>query len=211
MRKIACSANPPSLRKKVFSLALVPFALWSSSVFAAWTLKGDESRVNFVSIKSDVIGEVNSFNKLDGKINEKGEFNFSIHLAGVETNIPIRNERMNEFLFETAKFPVAIGKGEVDVSELEKLSAGEVKTITVRVNIDLHGKSSEKNVVFHVAKLTPEKLWIVTAEPFLISAGEFGLTAGVEKLRELAGLPNIVQAIPVTASLIFTLDQKPSK
>jgi len=36
-----------------------------------------------------------------------------------------------------------------------------------------------------------------------VNASQVGLLAGIEKLRELAGLPSISPAVPVTFSLIF--------
>lgn len=200
-----------SKNKSICKMALLPIVFWSSTSLASWTLSGEESSLHYVSIKADQVGELNTFKHLEGKISDAGEFVFSIHLASVETYIPIRNERTNEFLFETAKFPLATGKGKVDASVLANLTIGEVKSIKVPVQIDLHGKSATKEVVFQVTKLSAEKLWTVTPAPFLINAAEFDLNAGVDKLKELAGLPNIARAVPVTASLVFTLDKAAKK
>jgi len=41
--------------------------------------------------------------------------------------------------------------------------------------------------------------------PVIVQANEFGLVAGVEKLKELAGLPSISLAVPV--SFVLTLAQ----
>ena len=40
-------------------------------------------------------------------------------------------------------------------------------------------------------------------EPFIVNASQFDLSGGIEKLRELASLPSIATAIPVTFSLEF--------
>jgi hypothetical protein len=46
-------------------------------------------------------------------------------------------------------------------------------------------------------------LQISNARPVVINAGEFELTRGVEKLREIAGLPSISPVVPVQFSLYF--------
>lgn len=199
------------MKYPLIKLALLSSFLWISGVHAEWSLQSDESSLHFVSIKKDTIGEIHSFKKLEGKIADSGEFQFSIQLGAVETNIPIRNERMNEFLFEIAKFPLASGSGKVDMGEIQKLPVGSVKTMKVPVTIELHGKSVQKEVMLQAAKLSAEKLWVVTAAPFLIDAAEFDLTSGVDKLRELAVLPNIAQAVPVSVSLMFVSNTKKMK
>ena len=41
-------------------------------------------------------------------------------------------------------------------------------------------------------------------QPIVINAADFELTAGIERLREVAGLQNIATQVPVTASLVFS-------
>lgn len=202
--------NNPMMKLVILSSALSS-ALWISNAFADWSLKGDESSLHFISIKKDVLGEIHTFQQLDGSITETGDFQFSITLNSVETNIPIRNERMNEFLFETAKFPIATGKGKLNIADIQKLAVGETTTMVVPVTIELHGKSAKKEVMFQVAKLKADKIWAVTPVPFILDAADFDLTTGVDKLRELALLPNIAQAVPVSASLTFISSAKGKK
>jgi len=199
------------MKNSLIKLAVIYSALWASAAFADWSLKADESSLHFISIKKDSIAEVNTFKQLDGSITGGGDFQFSINLSGVETNIPIRNERMNEFLFESAKFPLATGKGKVDMAQVSGLAVGDVQNMMVPVTIELHGKSVKKDVMLQVAKLNPQKLWVVTAVPFIINTAEFDLTGGVDKLRELAVLPNIAQAVPVSLSLVFVDTGKEKK
>jgi hypothetical protein len=45
---------------------------------------------------------------------------------------------------------------------------------------------------------------VVTLAPLVLNAEDFGLAAGIEALRQLAGLKNISLAVPVSAVLIFT-------
>jgi hypothetical protein len=191
------------MNNPLMKVAMLSSLLWLPTAFADWNLKNNESSLHFISIKKDSLAEVHHFQQLEGSITEMGEFQFSIHLAGLETNIPIRNDRMHEFLFETAKFPLAVGKGNLNMAEVKKLAVGETTSVTVPVTIELHGKSVKKDVLFQVAKLKADKIWAVTPVPFILDAAAFDLAPGIDKLRELALLPNIAQAVPVSASLTF--------
>lgn len=42
-------------------------------------------------------------------------------------------------------------------------------------------------------------------QPIIVNANEFDLVAGIDKLREIAGLSSISQAVPV--SFVLTLTQ----
>ena len=44
--------------------------------------------------------------------------------------------------------------------------------------------------------------------PFAHYAADFGLQAGVDALREVAGLQSISTAVPVTLQLLFTPEQQ---
>lgn len=199
------------MKNTFIKLAVVFSAFWVPAVFADWNLKSDESSLHFISIKQNTIAETNRFQQLEGSVSEAGDFQFSINLSGVETNIPIRNERMNEFLFESAKFPLATGKGKIDMAQVSELAVGELMNIRLPVTIELHGATVKKDVMLQVARLSSQKFWAVTEVPFIINAAEFGLTEGIEKLRELAGLPSITQAVPVSVSLVFVKASKETK
>jgi len=47
---------------------------------------------------------------------------------------------------------------------------------------------------------------VSTLSPLIITAESVGLVAGVESLREIAGLPSISRAVPVTFSVKFVAD-----
>lgn len=56
-----------------------------------------------------------------------------------------------------------------------------------------------------LTKISDNKLMVSSFQPIIINANEFGLVAGVEKLRDIAGLSSISQAVPV--SFVLTLMQ----
>lgn len=176
--------------------------------FADWKLEASASTLHFTTIKKDAIGEVMTFKQLQGNISDAGEFEFVIPLASVETLVPIRNQRMQEFLFEVAKFPLAKGTGKVSNINLVSMGVGAVRSLSVPVQIDLHGKKVVKQLSLKVAKLDNNTIWVVTEAPFILDAAEFGLTAGIDKLKELAALSTIAQAVPVTVNLTYKLETK---
>jgi len=54
-----------------------------------------------------------------------------------------------------------------------------------------------------VARLTDSRIIVASRSPVIVNAGQVGLLAGVEKLRDVAGLPSISPAVPVTFVLAF--------
>jgi hypothetical protein len=51
-----------------------------------------------------------------------------------------------------------------------------------------------------VTRLADGALQVVISDPVLINAADFGLDAGFEMLREVAGLKSISTAVPVSGS-----------
>jgi hypothetical protein len=58
-----------------------------------------------------------------------------------------------------------------------------------------------------VARLGTERLLVASERPLLLDAADVGLTAGVEKLRAIAGLASINPAVPVSFVLLFESSQ----
>lgn len=188
---------------RFMSIVTLFLVFLSPSVFAQWQLLGDDSTINFVSVKKSKVGEVHSFSNINGSINGSGEVAVNIDLASVETNIDIRNERMKAMLFETSKFLEATIAGSVNTSKLDDLDVGDTYTESVKFTLSLHGVSHEVKSDVQVTKLSGERLLVTSLKPVVISASDYGLADGVEKLRSIAMLPSISTAVPVTYSLVF--------
>jgi polyisoprenoid-binding protein YceI len=182
----------------------VILTLLSSSVFAEWKLNPSSS-LTFISVKADLIGETHHFTKLTGLVSKNGEAELAIDLSSVETNIPIRNERMMEFLFEVSKYPSAIISSQVDVAKYHALESGQRLSETIDLTLSLHGKSAALKADVAVTKLATGQLSVSSAKPVLVSAGSFDLVAGIDKLQALAGLSSISKAVPVSFDLIFDM------
>jgi|WetSurMetagenome_2_1015567.scaffolds.fasta_scaffold162440_2 polyisoprenoid-binding protein YceI len=174
-----------------------------SSAFAAWELDNDNSRVNFVSIKKGNVAELGRFTHLEGNISDNGETVLKINLASVDTKIQIRDERMREFLFETPKFAQATFSAQLDLSLLNNLPIGGRAVQIIGGKFDLHGISKEIKADIMLTRLSMNQFAASSFAPVLLNAEDFQLNVGVEKLRELAGLPSISLAVPVTFHLTF--------
>ena len=192
--------------KKILTYGLTAtlLSILSPGVFAAWSLNNDLSRLSFVSIKATDIGEVHKFTQLGGNIVD-GKVSVSINLVSVDTLIPIRDERMQNLLFETDIFPTATITAPLDPAAFDNLPSGGVQTLAVEANLSLKGQTIPLTAELMAVRADNGTLVISSLQPVLITAAAAGLSDGVEKLREIAGLPNISQAVPV--SFVFTFEQ----
>lgn len=72
------------------------------------------------------------------------------------------------------------------------------------VSVTLHGQTRSYNTLLLATRLDERRFQVVTLEPLILRASEFGLLPGLENLRKLAGLKSINPSVPVSAVLIFT-------
>ena len=166
---------------------------------ADWSVN-DTSRVGFVSIKNNVIGENNAFERVSGGISETGAVTVNIDLASVETGVGIRNERLQKMLFNVVNFPQATVSAQLSERQLMALKSGGSVAESISVSVALHGNTVSKQVELAAAK-AGNTLRITTTQPIVITAAEFGLEAGVAALQQIAGLKAISRSIPVTVDL----------
>jgi len=185
---------------RAFTLIIVLLGVLSSGLaHAEWTLVTERSELSFVSTKNNSIAETNYFRQLDGKVSNTGEAILRISLAGVDTAIGIRDERMREFLFEVGKFSHAKLEGSVE----QIPAVGERKTVDIPFALSLRGMSTSVTASLDVLRLSENTIMVNTRRPLLIQARDFGMLAGIERLREIAGLTTISPVVPVSASLVF--------
>ena len=177
--------------------------LLAGAANAAWTLNNDASRLSFISIKKDTVAEVHKFTHLSGSVNDQGDVKVTIQLASVDTAVPIRDERMRDILFQTNLFPTAEVTAKVDPAEFSGLVAGQFRNTETEISVSLHGQSKQYKAMISVVKLRGGSLLINSIHPIIVNAGDFELTKGVEELRQLANLPAISTAVPVSLVLVF--------
>ncbi|MCB9988291.1 MAG: YceI family protein [Rhodospirillales bacterium] len=193
------------MKKMIVSVAFMAF-LWASPAFAAddavWTLALGESKIAYGSIKKDSIGENNHFGKFSGTVGDDGQVTVDIDVMSVETNVDIRNERMRTYVFDS-EHPTATLKTQVDLEKLDALAPGETTTLDVEGALDLSGISVPVETSMFVARLSADKILAVTDEMIMVTTEDLGIDAGIDKLRELAGLPGITRVVPVTLRFVF--------
>ena len=184
-------------------IVLVFSLLISSHAFATWTLDNTKSSLTFVSTKAIDIAEVHHFTQLVGRVSDKGKAVLTIELASVETGIPIRNERMMEMLFETKRFPLATVRAKIDMDIVDGIAPGNNKQMAVELELDLHGVRIALETNIMVVRLNESTLLVSSAKPVIVNAAAVELSSGVESLREVASLPSIGNAVPVSFILTF--------
>ena len=189
----------------LFAQVCLAIVLTSMTATADWSLDSRKSNVSFVTIKVGDIAEAHHFKTVTGSVNDHGNVNVAIDLTSVETNIDIRNERMQKFLFETDDHPTANVSTKLDIAALEKkLSDTNRMRMALPMKLNLHGVEGDIDADVFVTRLADNQILVETAAPILIHADDFSLLGGVAKLMELAGLSAISPAVPVNVSLVFT-------
>ena len=182
--------------------ALLAAILFTGVAQAHWSLDNDASSLSFVTVKAEHVAEAHTFDSLSGTIGDDGGVEISIELASVNTMIPIRNERMQEMLFETNLFPDGIITGSIDLDALTDMDAGSSVARQIDFELSLHGQSVALAADVQITR-TGEGVIVSTLKPLVVMADSFALTAGVEMLREVAGLPSISRAVPVSFTVVF--------
>jgi polyisoprenoid-binding protein YceI len=182
---------------------LFTFALAISQIAVAAPLDTENSVLNIISTKNGKFAEIHSFSGLTGSLSDNGSVEVSVPLASINTGIGIRDQRMREFLFNTGVFPVATFTANVDMAAIELLKTGGVTELRVNGEITMNGQTAKTLVNVMVARQLDGSLIVVTKQPFIINAQDFGYVDGINKLKELAALPSISMAVPVTFSAVF--------
>lgn len=178
----------------------------SLPIDADWSLDTEASRLGFVSIKSGEVIEAHSFSGLTGLVTSAGSATVTIPLDQVETKIDIRNERMREMLFETATYPVATLSASLEPEMFADLSIGDRSQLTIEGNVSLHGVDVPMAIDVAVTRIAETQIEVASVEPVILYVEDFNLAGGLEALREIAGLPAITAASPVTFAFVFAAD-----
>ncbi|MEM8767178.1 MAG: YceI family protein [Pseudomonadota bacterium] len=184
-------------------LALLTTLLLGVPAQANWTLDNSGSQLSFVSVKAGDIAEVHTFTELTGSVGSDGHARVVIQLASVDTLIPIRNERMRDILFQTELFPTADANTRLDIVKIQRMEPSTSLVLTTEVMLSLNDTTLPITTDLLVSKLAADRVLVTTLKPIVVNAGSVDLAAGVEQLREIAGLPSISKAVPVNFVLQF--------
>ncbi len=166
-----------------------------------WKLDGGKSSLAFGSVKKDSVGETHFFRGLSGSVSDDGKAMLEIDLASVDTNIEIRDERMNEHVFGGAA--KAVVSATVDIAALADLPVGEITTASLEGTLSFLGADIPVESDVAVARLGEGRVMVVSEGMLWLSTEDTGIDAGITKLQEIAELPSITRAFPVTFRLVF--------
>ncbi len=193
-----------STRRPALSVPLLLSAiLLSAPAIAGWNLDPQRSHLAFITIKAKDIAEVHSFTVMEGGIADDGQVQVALMLDSVETLVPIRNERMREVLFDTTDYKDATLTAKIDPALVNDMAVGEIRVIEAEGSLSLHGQTQPMTLQVQAAKVADDSLMVASSKPLVVDAAKFGMSDGVEKLREIAGLDSISNAVPVSFVMTF--------
>lgn len=182
------------------------FFFFSNILIASETkleLNKATSKISFISVKKETIAEINYFNKFNVTMSDNGQFILTIDLVSVDTHIPVRDNRIRNFLFETIRFPQARFQGAVSPAIYKHLKSGQFVKTKIQGTLYLHGIQKKISVPVKIIRLANGQLNVFNTEQYLLNADNFGMKKGIEKLKSLAGLSTINSVIPISFDFYF--------
>lgn len=168
-----------------------------------WSVDTENSRLSYVTVKAGEIAEVNRFEKLDGFVSPDGAAMIEIDLSSVDTGVDIRNERMRDIFFEVADNPTAKVTAQIEADAFETLGIGDSVTQPLEGQLAVRGIDAPFQTDVTVTRAGPDRVIAVSDTPIIIEARDYDLLENLGQLQELAGLPSITPAVPVTFSIVF--------
>ncbi|MDY7097531.1 MAG: YceI family protein [Pseudomonadota bacterium] len=200
MNRIAFIAAPAAL---VFSACSQAPAEQSALAEGSWIVDADASSLSYVSVKSGEIAETNTLSGLTGTVAADGTAALEIDLATVETGVDIRNERMRDIFFEVAEFPTATVTASIDPASFNALGVGESTVQPLKATLSVKGVEAPVETEVSVTRIAEDRVLATSTKPVIVYADALELTNGLAQLQELAGLPSITPAVPVSFSIAF--------
>lgn len=182
---------------RIITLLAAASLCFAQAAHADWQLT-QPSEVTLVSTKNSDVAETFRFSRIAGSIDASGNAKVQLDLTSIDSAIEIRDERMRDILFQTNKFPQAILSAKIDLQALQA-----TQRYSLQLNLDLHGKQQAVEVPVLIITDKNGNLVVTSLQPILIHADEFELSQGIQKLREIAKLDRISNAVPVSFTLTF--------
>ena len=170
---------------------------------AAWQLDPAQSQLRFVSVKNGVVAEVHKFSQLSGNWAADGKVTIQIPVATLDTMIPIRNERIWQYVLQAELFSAITVSAELNQDSLAKLAIRDSMLLELPLNVTIATETVALNAKLRITKLSANTLQAVTEAPLMLNTSSFKLTDGVAKLQELAGLNSIDALVPVSFTVRF--------
>ena len=186
--------------QQIFMIS-VGFLLWSAQGLAdsGYRLNLETAVVGVTSTKNDRISERHQIKFKTGIVSSTGQVDLVLDLRTTETNIPIRNERMQQHLF--AQFPLATVSAQLPPGVFAKARAGKAIPEPVVVTLVANGVSQTHSMQMVLEQ--DEMGGLIVSGKTEVDVSKLGYGAGIETLRNLAGLLSISTLVPVDFVLPF--------
>lgn len=189
---------------KVLALSL---ALCTSAVNAAtWQLDNEQSSLHFVSVKNETVAETHTFQQLSGGW-DGNNVTVNIPVSSMQTNIPIRNERIWQYVLQAEQFANIQVKAPVSSDNLASVTVGNSVVLDLPLTVTIAAESAMLQAKVRITKLNGNLLQATTEAPLMLDTNGFKLATGIAKLQELAGLKRIDPLVPVTFNVRFSQQQ----
>lgn len=160
-----------------------------------WTVNSQLSQLSFVTTKNHTITEEHTIQFKSGTY-DKQSFEAQLDLNSVDTQIPIRDERLRNILFETNEYPLAT------ITSTLPNDLPMNQPITLPFDLNLHGHKLTMNAEVIIQSVN-EQLVVTSFEPVEVNAKDFALDSAINKLTQIAGLKSINYDISVDFKLTF--------
>ncbi|MDO4777558.1 MAG: YceI family protein [Cardiobacteriaceae bacterium] len=187
--------------KKIL-LASLMLSAFAHANNAAW--ESNDNHISFLSIKvnqqKNSITEQSAFTSSKAMLDKDGMFTLNIDLNSVKTNIDIRDQRLKDWVFETAQFGTATVSGKVDADAVNKLAVGETLKLRQPLVLDIHGQKINLQAELSVQRVADDKIMVNTLTPVILDTKDMKMEKGVMQLVEVMALSSIVEQVPVSFS-----------
>lgn len=187
--------------KKLLLSALL-LASFAHAQNADWT--SENNQIRFLSIKvtqqKNSITEESQFTQSKAMLAKDGKFTLTIDLSSVKTNIDIRDQRLRDWVFETAKFKEATISAEVDADAVNNLAVGQSLVLKQPLVLDIRGLQIKLNAELNVLRSAEDKLQVSTLTPVILDTKQMNMAQGVKQLVDVMALFSIVEQVPVSFS-----------
>ncbi len=182
--------------KKIFLL----FFMLSGNAFAVENLNivPELSSISFATIKKQYVIEPAMVENIQGKYSN-GRFDLSIDFNNIETNIPVRNSRINQLFLKTNLYPLVKVSGQFN----QKLLVKPITQTTIKAKVEFYGqvKNFEIPVIIHKAG---ELMTVNSYKPVIVKASDFNIPAdNLKNLSATVGGISISDSIPLNINLTF--------
>lgn len=174
-------------------------AAMAAAAPAVW--KSSQSKVSFligkVNKQLNSITEPAYFAESSAQLDKDGQFEMTVDLQSVHTNIDIRDQRIKDWVFETAQFPMATIKGKLDATAINNMKVGDVLLVDQPLSLNFHGKDIDINAPLLITRTAEDKITVNTRDAVVLDMRNADILKGVEKLVEVMGLSSIWEQTPV--------------